>query len=354
MAEQDVRRAQDISRLTIERDTARARLAELDRAGAPMANILYNLAGLAHSLPDATRKSMHDAREAWDVAVHRVREATPPARAMRVMRQGFLLGFAASGEGYNGEYPFDGEGFEADPNWVEMRDRVLTPQELPLPDAGRHSLVDTHVLHDDGTRHGTVDRNAFLQSTGAMTTTTTKRGDWMQTFTGRQFWPLDPDASSIEIEDIAHALSMQCRYAGHCLRFYSVAEHCVHLARHFERAGDDLHVQRWALMHDAAEAYLIDVPRPVKPFLAGYATAEDELMRVIAARFGLLPFSAPEIVKRADNAILADEAAQNMSAPPADWRLPFPPLGITLQFWTPEEGKRQFLQEFDRLEGMRL
>lgn len=58
-----------------------------------------------------------------------------------------------------------------------------------------------------------------------------RRGDWMQTYTGRQFWPLDPLPEDVFIEDIAHALSMQCRYAGHVTRFYSVAEHSVLIAR---------------------------------------------------------------------------------------------------------------------------
>ena len=57
------------------------------------------------------------------------------------------------------------------------------------------------------------------------------RGSWAQTFTGRQFFPLDPDPQDIDIVDIAHSLAMQCRYNGHTDRFYSVAEHCVHVSR---------------------------------------------------------------------------------------------------------------------------
>lgn len=181
-----------------------------------------------------------------------------------------------------------------------------------------------------------------------MTSPQQKRGDWMQTFNGHQFWPLDPDPGMIDIDDIAHSLSMQCRYAGHCIRFYSVAEHSVHLARHFRRVGASIEIQLWALLHDATEAYLVDLPRPVKPHIFGYEPAEQRLMRVIASHFKLLPFEIPACVKDADRAIIADEAQQNMSSPPAPWNSP-EPLGIRIGCWPPSVAKEEFLFEFERL-----
>lgn len=170
-----------------------------------------------------------------------------------------------------------------------------------------------------------------------------RKGDWMQTFTGRAFWPMDPRPDEIEIEDIAHALSMMCRYAGHCLRFYSVAEHSVLLARAVPRD-----VALWALLHDAAEAYIVDVPRPLKPFLPGYKHAEAQVESAIAERFGLaLPM--PPSVKEADNRILHDESAQNMAAPPQPWNLPGEPLGVRLQFWSPARARAEFMSEFRAL-----
>ena len=165
-----------------------------------------------------------------------------------------------------------------------------------------------------------------------------RRGDWMQTFTGRMFWPLDPRADEIEIEDIAHALSMQCRYAGHCTRFYSVAEHCVLLAGAVEE-----HHALWALLHDASEAYLVDVPRPVKPFLTGYRFAEAHVMAAVAERFGLGPM--PEEVKDADNRILEDERQQIMAPAPKAWNVG-PALGVTVHGWEPERAERAFLSLF--------
>lgn len=169
------------------------------------------------------------------------------------------------------------------------------------------------------------------------------RGDWMQTSTGRQFFPMDPRPEEIHIEDIAAALSKMCRFSGHSTRFYSVAEHCVLLSQVASPAA-----AFDALMHDASEAYLSDVIRPIKPFLANYREIEERLERAIAERFSLT-WPLPAEVKRLDNAILADERDQAMATPPADWRLPEPPLGVTLQFWSPKEAECKFIDAFLRL-----
>lgn len=172
-----------------------------------------------------------------------------------------------------------------------------------------------------------------------------KRGDWMQTATGGQMHPLDPRPEEIHIADIAHALSQLCRFSGHCLRFYSVAEHCVLMAR---EAPDEYKLT--TLMHDASEAYLADVIRPIKPFLTNYHDIEARLETVIAERFNY-PWPMPAEVKRLDNAILADEMAQNMAPPPVDWRLPELPLGVRLQFWAPEKAEFEFRAAFTQYGG---
>ncbi len=89
-----------------------------------------------------------------------------------------------------------------------------------------------------------------------------RRGDWIATYTGKQFWPLDPRPEEVCIEDIAHALSNICRFTGHCRHFYSVAQHSLFVSRHLP---DELKLA--GLLHDAAEAYLADIARPVKPFI---------------------------------------------------------------------------------------
>ena len=178
----------------------------------------------------------------------------------------------------------------------------------------------------------------------------TRPGDWIQTFTGGMFWPLDPRASEVVIEDIAHSLAMSCRFRGHCRRFYSVAEHSVLVSRNVPPA-DALA----ALLHDGAEAYLSDVPRPLKRFLPGFAAIEDRVEAAIAERFGL-PHPMPASVKRVDTAILHDEARFLLGPHPADWSIPGEPLGLhESNFWClPPDGAEQlFLIEFRRLTGSR-
>ena len=165
---------------------------------------------------------------------------------------------------------------------------------------------------------------------------------WMQTYTGGVFYPLDPDPGSIRVEDIAGALSKTCRFNGHCLRFYSVAEHCLHIA---ERAPD--HLKLTALLHDASEAYLGDVIRPLKPRLTNYAEIEDRLMTIIAKKFRF-PWPSEEI-KKLDTAILGDERQQIMAKTDiaaAAWGNPLPPLGVTIACWSPAEANQRFLDAF--------
>lgn len=172
-----------------------------------------------------------------------------------------------------------------------------------------------------------------------------RNGDFMQTATGRKFWPLDPRVEEVFIEDIAHSMSLQCRYAGHCLRFYSVAEHCVLIARKLRWEGVD--VALWALLHDAAEAYTVDVPRPLKRHLVGYKEAEAKVMSVIAERFDLAP-EMPAVVHDADNRIIADELANLV---PMDWHARYAgqELGVELKYWSPEKAREEFMATFDAL-----
>lgn len=133
-----------------------------------------------------------------------------------------------------------------------------------------------------------------------------KKTDWIQTFSGKKFYPLEPDIEDIHIVDIAKALSHICRFNGHCNRFYSVAEHslsCLGLARHMGLSYSHRYA---ALMHDAAEAYLSDVVRPVKRFLKGYAYYEYQLEELIFKKYGITyPFGAE--IKKIDNIMLATE-----------------------------------------------
>lgn len=125
--------------------------------------------------------------------------------------------------------------------------------------------------------------------------------DCIRTFTGIYFNVFEPTLDMINIEDIAHALSNQCRFAGHLQTFYSVAQHseiCSHVV-------DREHALA-ALLHDASEAYLLDMPKPIKNRLKEYIVLENNLMRLISEKFGFQYPLHPE-VKKVDEIILHRE-----------------------------------------------
>jgi hypothetical protein len=130
-----------------------------------------------------------------------------------------------------------------------------------------------------------------------------RKGDWIQTYRGHRFYPLDPRVEEIDPRDIAHALAHQVRFSGHVRGHYSVLEHSLRVAELVSPEN-----KLYALLHDASEAYLKDVPRPLKqlPEFAFYREAEAELMRAVEQRFRLSP-GMPEEVDRADKAMLWHE-----------------------------------------------
>lgn len=170
-------------------------------------------------------------------------------------------------------------------------------------------------------------------------------GNWIQTFTGRQFWPLDPHPEDVNITDIAHSLSLLCRYNGHCKRFYSIAEHSL-LVSECVPLADSLQ----GLLHDAAEAYCGDLTRPLKQNIAEWGPVEARIHVAICQKFNMsiiLPLS----VSRADDAILGDEQAALMGNPPAPWNLAYPPLGVNIIGYGPLVIEQKFLERFRQLQS---
>ena len=131
--------------------------------------------------------------------------------------------------------------------------------------------------------------------------TSDDRGLWLGTRYGRKYYTARPHPEDVFIDDIAAALSRSCRYGGHTTRHYSVAEHSVRLAWIMRDAGFDVDIQQEALMHDATEAYLCDIPRPVKPVLTNYKELEELNWFAIARRFNLSP-ELDGVVELADKA----------------------------------------------------
>lgn len=108
---------------------------------------------------------------------------------------------------------------------------------------------------------------------------------YIRTYTKREFYPLAPDAEQIDIRDIAHALSQLCRANGHFPHFYSVGQHCIACAEEAAARGYSRRVQLGCLLHDASEAYLADVTRPVKKELPKYLQIEEPLQAAVWAKW---------------------------------------------------------------------
>src|SRR3954452_16540680 len=180
-------------------------------------------------------------------------------------------------------------------------------------------------------------------------------GPYLQTVSGRFVNPFDPDPDQLDIADIARALANVCRFGGHSRVFYSVAQHSVIVSRLVEERGGDAEDAFAALMHDATEAYLGDMPHPLKhrsPLGAAFKEAEDHLEQAIRERFAIKP-DVPEI-KRAANTLLATElralSGENWHWPELDG---VEPLDIELTAWSPDEAARAFADRYAELDGRR-
>ncbi len=135
-----------------------------------------------------------------------------------------------------------------------------------------------------------------------------RKGNYMQTFTGRLFWPEDPRPGDFDIRDVAHGLSNICRYGGHCHRFYSVCEHSCRVSLAVKYLGGTPEEQYEAVLHDAVESIIGDVIWPLKgaPEMTGYRDIEKRNEKAFAQQFGLAD-KRPGIVKYCDLVLLATE-----------------------------------------------
>jgi hypothetical protein len=158
---------------------------------------------------------------------------------------------------------------------------------------------------------------------GGLTAVHDKKGIYMMLFGGAKYYPDNPGDFTIGVEDYAQALSLQCRYGGHAVFHYSVAQHQLLMAQYILGKHRNIDMALAALHHDGSESVLIDVPRPLKPFMGGYYEIEAVAQKRIYEVFGV-PFDEPPAeVKEADNLILYNEA--KVLHPFADWWEHFSP-----------------------------
>jgi len=170
---------------------------------------------------------------------------------------------------------------------------------------------------------------------------TDERQALITTFSGKMVDPFNPDPEQICLSDIAQSLSLQVRFCGHINDFLSVAQHCVMVSDMCETELG----KKWGLLHDASEAYISDVPRPLKQHLSLFREVEERLFRAIAERFKL-DYPMPDEVAFYDYVSLHMESRDFMPngacvPKPEGYEVPSTRLAV----WEPKDAKERFRQK---------
>lgn len=179
-------------------------------------------------------------------------------------------------------------------------------------------------------------------------------GHWIATSKVKHFYFLDPKPEDILIEDIAHALSLQCRFGGHTAKFYSVAEHSVRVANELYVLGLGWIYALAGLFHDAEEAYLPDIPRPVKHMMPEAKKIYAVLSQAIHRRFGVSGVD-PIVIKEVDNSACLSEA-KYFGIYDEKWADLGNPLSSFADVgWSPSLAEKMFLESYKKIkEGIAL
>ena len=170
------------------------------------------------------------------------------------------------------------------------------------------------------------------------------RGLNMALYSGKPFYPLDPSPDEVDIQDIAHSLSMTTRYGGHAKSFYTVAQHSVILSNIVSKENAFV-----ALMHDATEAYIGDLIRPIKYMLPKFIELEENIWRAVALRYNL-PIVIPDEVKFHDTKICFTERNCLMNhTGETDWGHEVEPHDFIIEPWSQEKSYKMFIKRFEEL-----
>ena len=176
---------------------------------------------------------------------------------------------------------------------------------------------------------------------------------WICTYSGRQFDPFNLKPDDIQIEDIAHALALTCRFGGHVKSMYSVAQHCVIGALELEKTVGK-GAAKVFLLHDASEAYLTDLARPFKmesKLGEHYREWEYKLQQAIYNHYGVSELLWHDEIKRMDNCLCITEKRDLLvNSKYQVWEGDWPdPLPYTIVPWTWEEAEYVYYETFNRL-----
>ncbi len=171
---------------------------------------------------------------------------------------------------------------------------------------------------------------------------------YVSTYLGHRFYLTRPHIDDVAIEDIAHGLAYQCRFNGQTREFYSVAQHSLMV---MELVPEPLRFA--ALLHDAAEAYLGDMVKPLKNLFPAFSEIENRVMAIIGHRFGIDLIHLHPAIKHADRIALATEKRDLMphSTEPWSYLEGAEPLPEIIHPWPPEVAKLKFLAAFNDLMG---
>jgi len=175
----------------------------------------------------------------------------------------------------------------------------------------------------------------------------------IRTYTGVDFKPFEPHPDMVNIEDISQGLSNLCRYAGQSNQFYSVAQHSVFVSDILRVRGHEPEIQFLGLMHDSPEAYIVDLPTPIKMAMPYYQQTESGVWSCIVEKFGIkADEEAMKVMAEADNDAFCTEAVNFMKVPP-HWsdRPNWNPIGITMKGMEPVAAKIHFMERFKYLEA---
>lgn len=176
-------------------------------------------------------------------------------------------------------------------------------------------------------------------------------GNTIKLGSGVYFDLANPSHELIKIEDIAASLSKTCRFGGHCKGFYSVAEHCVLAAEAAMDAGECGEACRAIFLHDAAEAYVGDVVKPLKVMLPEFCRIEKRIEREIEKAFGVDLFNHEGVIRKYDLAMLFCERRQLFGEDNLLWygEGEVEPISRNIKFWIPEKAYSMFMMMYRHL-----
>lgn len=172
---------------------------------------------------------------------------------------------------------------------------------------------------------------------------------YIETYSGNQLYFLSPTEDMVELEDISNGLSKLCRYSGGITKFYSVAEHCVILARKVMEITGDHEQAITALLHDGSEAFCADLPRPIKHCCPDYMDVEGKINEVIFKKFNIKPIN--ELIHYLDTNIVRDESV--LFKNPPKWVEDFKCIGIEVECWDHNRAKVEWEIMYSTLVNMR-